>query len=140
MDPQPTTWVRQAVRAGALVLAGLLTATGCSGTAGPGVAGSAGTSPPHPAPVVMRLDKPTTVLDTWNESLDRRLTMVAQSTMSGLKPLLDGEPGSAVGTAYIPVSPDRARRALNHAFPGPRPGAADGSSTCPWSGRSRSRR
>ncbi|MBW4701700.1 hypothetical protein [Micromonospora sp. RL09-050-HVF-A] len=103
MDPQPSTGLRQAVRTGALVLAGLLTATGCSGTAEPVAARSAGASPPPPDPAVPRLDKPTTVLGTWNESLDRRLTMVAQSTMSGLKPLLDGEPGSAVGTAYIPV-------------------------------------
>ncbi|WP_328347988.1 hypothetical protein [Micromonospora sp. NBC_00421] len=102
MDPTFTTGVPHAARAGALILASLLMVTGCSGTIEPGRSGSDGT-PPRPSPAAMRLDKPTKVLGTWNESLDRRLTQVAQSNMGELKRLLDGEPLSALGTAYIPV-------------------------------------
>ena len=85
------------------VLAGLLMATGCSGTGEPRGSGPGGTPSPSPRSTTMRLDKPTKVLDTWHESLDRRLTQVARSNMGQLKVLLDGAPLSALGTAYIPV-------------------------------------
>ena len=103
MDPTATTGLRHRAQAGALVLAGLLMATGCSGTGEPRGSGPGGTPSPSPRSAAMRLDKPTKVLDTWHESLDRRLTQVARSNMGQLKVLLDGEPLSALGTAYIPV-------------------------------------
>ncbi|MFY1623264.1 hypothetical protein ACN261_27825 [Micromonospora sp. WMMD723] len=102
-EPTPTAGVRHPARWAVLILAGLSMVSGCSGGVGAGEPGSDATPAPSPSSAVMRLDKPATVLGTWHESLDRRLTQVAQDNMGQLKVLLDGEPLSALGTAYIPV-------------------------------------
>ncbi|MER7888673.1 hypothetical protein ABTX15_02480 [Micromonospora sp. NPDC094482] len=48
----------------------------------------------------MRLDKPEKLLGTWPESMSRQLRAQPEQNMGTFKELLDGEPTSAVGTAY----------------------------------------
>ncbi|WP_405096603.1 hypothetical protein [Micromonospora sp. NBC_01412] len=84
-------------RVGALV-AGLLLAGGCSQAAGEV------TPKASPSTVVaMRLDAPERLLDTWPESTSRISHDQAQQVMAHFKTLLDGEPTSAVGSAYAPL-------------------------------------
>ncbi|MEO3775555.1 hypothetical protein ABGB16_01635 [Micromonospora sp. B11E3] len=81
-----------------MVLAGLVTATGCTRLSD--VAERAAEAIPTSSPAAMRLTKPELLWGRWPESLDRRLHLQAQQAMGGFKQLLDGEPTSAVGTAY----------------------------------------
>ncbi|MCX4469394.1 hypothetical protein OOK41_03555 [Micromonospora sp. NBC_01655] len=53
--------------------------------------------------MAMRLDKPEKLLGSWNESVDRRLTGLAETNMGYFKGFVQGEPTSAVGTAYVAV-------------------------------------
>ncbi|MEH1163782.1 hypothetical protein V6V47_00180 [Micromonospora sp. CPCC 205539] len=85
--------------ANALTLAILLAVTGCTGPAG--APEPAAVTQPSPATAAMRLDKPTKLLDTWTESVDRVLHGQAQQNMGNFKKLLAGAPTSAVGTAYV---------------------------------------
>ncbi|MFI0794464.1 hypothetical protein ACH4OY_17530 [Micromonospora rubida] len=103
------TWSRTALagararmtRVGALV-AGLLLAGGCSQ--------AAGEVTPEASPstvVAMRLDAPKRLLDTWPESTSRISHDKARQLMALFKTLLDGEPTSAVGSAYAPLDERR---------------------------------
>ncbi|MFD0782978.1 hypothetical protein ACFQZ8_03430 [Micromonospora azadirachtae] len=86
--------------AGVLALVGLLAPTGCTGLTEDieaTVPERATSSTP------MRLDRPDSLLDGWHESVDRRLRTAAQKNMGTFKTLVEGEPTSAVGTAYVPV-------------------------------------
>jgi hypothetical protein len=84
---------------GALVLAGLLLAGGCGRGAEPATRPTASASSSAPV-VAMRLEKPEKLLSGWPESMSRTLREPAQKNMGNFKLLLDGEPTSAVGTAY----------------------------------------
>ncbi|MFG2012127.1 hypothetical protein ACGFNF_24000 [Micromonospora sp. NPDC048868] len=101
MTTTPTGGALRAAKANALVLAVLL-AAGCTRpTDTAELRPAAGHSPSSsPNTVSIRLDAPETLLDGWNESIDRRLHDMTKQNIGGFKRLLQGEPTSAVGTAY----------------------------------------
>ncbi|EEP74655.1 hypothetical protein MCAG_04982 [Micromonospora sp. ATCC 39149] len=81
----------------------LLGTVGCSRSAD--TVESRTSTPPSPSlsPAAMRLDKPEKLLGRWNESVDRRLIGLAEKNMGYFKGFVQGEPTSAVGTAYVAV-------------------------------------
>ncbi|MFI7608695.1 hypothetical protein ACIBTV_26600 [Micromonospora sp. NPDC049366] len=83
-----------------LTLAGLLMASGCSQPADNVERKADGRSASPSPTMAMRLDKPEKFLSGWPESTSRTLREHAQQNMGGFKELLDGEPTSAVATAY----------------------------------------
>jgi hypothetical protein len=91
-----------------LSLAGLVATTACT-RPGDAVESAANEKRPH-SPAAMRLDKPKKLFGSWNESVDRRLREPAMMDTDAFKRLLDGEPTSAVGTAYTPVEEKYSRR------------------------------
>ncbi|WP_229403564.1 hypothetical protein [Micromonospora okii] len=103
----PGDGASHAARAGALILAVLLGTTGCS-RPGDTVAprDPAGTAP-SPGAAPTRLDKPDTLFDGWQESVDRRLIGLADQNMGAFKKYLTGEATSAVGTAYVARKEER---------------------------------
>ncbi|WP_157562513.1 hypothetical protein [Micromonospora chokoriensis] len=88
---------------------GVLMVSGCSRPADTVERTAEARSSSSPA-VAMRLDKPEKLLSGWPESMSRKLREQAQQTLGGFKALLDGEPTSAVGTAY--ATPDGQYTAL----------------------------
>ncbi|MEU5949925.1 hypothetical protein ABZ793_30855 [Micromonospora sp. NPDC047465] len=83
-----------------VLLTGLLAATGCTR---PGDTRKSEAQPAlsPTATTALRLDKPKRLLDRWPESVDRSLLETAQQNLGNLKKLLNGEPTSAISTAYV---------------------------------------
>ncbi|MFE9187819.1 hypothetical protein ACFYMB_31325 [Micromonospora haikouensis] len=93
--------VRHTARLGILVAVALLGTVGCSRSADTVESRASAQPSLSPSPAAMRLDKPEKLLGRWNESVDRRLIGLAEKNMGFFKTFVQGEPTSAVGTAYV---------------------------------------